>query len=119
MADYKENAAFAPANGSQPSDVTEPGCDNVFSDSYDQAPLHKDRKAFGGKVGGPVEAKLSKGEDGSWGKQGYMVQPLPGGFAYPQSLTMQRREDFELNEKDNFDPTQALTPRIKKSDTSS
>jgi hypothetical protein len=67
-------------------------------------------KAFGGKPG-----KLAEPIEGGWEKQGHMLQPLPDGFALPSlSSADLRRDEFELDEQDNFDPIQAMPPRLKK-----
>ena len=68
------------------------------------------KKPFGGKPG-----DLAEPFEGGWEKQGHMLQPLPDGFALPSlSNAYLRRDEFELEDADNFDPIQAQPPRIKK-----
>lgn len=113
MADY-DNAAFAPAEGCEREDITKQACEVVFSASRDAAsPTPRDRKPYGGRPGKLMSPRMGPGDRSGWESQGYMVQPLKNGFSYPSSRTMIRRDGYELNEKDNFDPAQASAPRVK------
>lgn len=106
----KGNSAFAPANGSSREDVADAGCYHIPADEPNLVPGRRDRKPFGGKPG-----DLSEAPEGGWEKQGHMVQPLPDGFSLPSLSTANiRRDEFELSHTDNFDPKEAMPPRIKK-----
>ena len=104
-------AAFAPQEGTELEDTSEDASDFTFAGEPGLGPAASPRKPFGGEVGGPKNPSFG---EGGWEKQGYMLQPLPGGFAYPSSNTMLRRDGFELSPDSNFDPIQAGPPRIKK-----
>jgi len=116
--DGSGNAAFSPAEGMLPGDMQKDATDYVPGGGHNAAPVDADRSAFGGKVGNPTDPNYGNKDEDGWAMAGHMIQPLGPGFSYPSSLTMVRRDGFELNEKNNFDPVQALPPRIKKSDTS-
>lgn len=105
----KGNSAFSPANGSSRDDVGDAAVNVVPSGEPSATAKRKDRKPFGGKPGALMDSV-----EGGWEKQGHMVQPLPDGFSYPSSQALLRREEFQLDRSDNFDPIQALPPRIKK-----
>jgi hypothetical protein len=106
------NAAFSPADGVHPEDIQDDSCYYRPAGSHNSAEKFKERSAYGGKPSGPQNSA----PEGGWEKQGHMLQPLDRGFGYPVSSAEKRRTHFELNERDNFDPTQASPPRIKKVD---
>ena len=107
----KGNSAFAPANGSSRDDVAESTCYILPAGEPNLMARGSRRTPYGGKPG-----SLADPIEGGWEKQGHMVQPLPDGFSLPSlSNALLRRDEFELSDKDNFDPAQAQPPRLKKS----
>lgn len=106
----KGNSAFSPANGSSRDDVGDSACYITPAAEPNLMARGRDRKPYGGRPGA-----LSEPVEGGWEKQGHMVQPLPDGFNYPSSQANIRRENFQLDMGTNFDPVQALPPRVKRS----